>query len=161
MSDAEPHSVPETDLLKDLAWAEKTFATSPLGKMKVRKLKSLVPCFFFAQIIHWWAVLKLKIFHIHAVSVLVEKCDLTAWAIWRTAWVHTNLSLHAQVLYCRSVGVAREWRKEGRHKGMFFLGITLSMLNVLSLLCVGEGEFWVICLLELCQPHFLSSQNLQ
>lgn len=46
MSDAELHSVPETDLLEDLAWAEKTFATSPLGKMKVRELKSLMPCFF-------------------------------------------------------------------------------------------------------------------
>lgn len=46
MSDAELHSIPETDLLEDLAWAEKTFATSPLGKMKVRELQSLMPSFF-------------------------------------------------------------------------------------------------------------------
>lgn len=43
MSDAELHSILETDLFEDLAWAEKTFATFPLGKMKVRDLKSLMP----------------------------------------------------------------------------------------------------------------------
>jgi len=45
-SDTELLSVPETDLLQDLVWAEKTFATSPPGKIKVIELRSLMSCFF-------------------------------------------------------------------------------------------------------------------
>lgn len=49
MSDAELHSVPETDLLKDLAWAEKTFATSPLVKNESKKAKKSFALLFFCS----------------------------------------------------------------------------------------------------------------
>lgn len=37
--------IPETDFLKDMVWAEKTFVASPLGKIKVGEL-SPISCFF-------------------------------------------------------------------------------------------------------------------
>lgn len=49
MSDAELHSILEADLLEDLAWAEETFATSPLGKNKSEIAKKSYALLFFLK----------------------------------------------------------------------------------------------------------------
>lgn len=49
-NDTELISIPETDLLEDFVWAEKTFVTSPLGNIKVGELRSPA---FSLQTLYW------------------------------------------------------------------------------------------------------------
>lgn len=87
----------------------------PLGKIKVRELRRPKSCFFSSNspLVHCtetWNIAHTYRYHTGR--------EMATAISGRTDWVHTNLSLHFEVLYGRNVDVAKGWRKEG-HKGRF------------------------------------------
>lgn len=117
-NDTELLSVPETDLLEDLVWAGKTFATSPLGKIKVRELRSPVSSFFslnspLVDCTETWDTAYTYRYYTGR-EMVTSQPELFG----RTDRVHKNLSLHFAVLCGRTVDAAKGWRKEG-HRGRF------------------------------------------